>query len=877
MALSFKYLSSGGFELVGSADNLASIVHYYKFENNNLDSFGLFDLIGNNQYQAGILNSAALTSKFSTIEGNADKNGAFYSGDVFTFCMWFKIETINKNQNIFKINSPDEDLVVKYNSADKKIYFNSLSNPISSTVLSVSTWYFVCIKKNGSNVYVQLNNQTPITYAYNYTPIRFNSVSPTDLDVLSPSKNSALFWDDIRFYKDFLRSEEVSYIYNNGNPNAINGGDQAVLWDLPKHYYPFDTSTADESGNANLTITQYSTTGGTSYIVGGKFNNALQIGNTYSLASYLGYDYYGYALYNGNILGDGGNSYSLSFWVKRYSDALPEVTNQISILSILTTDDINIIQFGYDCKNIFKVNDGTVNGSSIEIPATLTDWNHFGVVYNADIGRYVFFLNGNVFGEIPATRNLLTAGKFYLGWDGTTYSSGNPYLCQNSLIDDLRIYNFAITGWDFLNLYGLGAFSDFEKSLSIGFNLGTLPLKSFQVESFDFYEDDPLSQVTIPNPEHKLRTVVQQIWARDVNEVCKKIKAINFLLNIKSISEWSNNLSGPYGGGTGGRDQYGVYTDITSFCENSECVDFCIGAVGNVSISAIAYATTDYNHIEGTGGFESSGTATVYCSGNEYISSGSFELSGSAIVSQVGGIDGNSYTATGGIDVTGSAQQNSSDRGTLLVEAGGDMNILQVTPLLKNNAGTNLIGLGAASRKNICDCKNVPYQIQLRHNLTKSSELTRFALRNNLTIPSIVSLLYNEKIDQYFGSIKLEGLSSFVNAKEYWNVVFNLYCTGEYNQFSNRYNWILNLNIKRSTVGFNDVQTNVIVYVLSNYICPQFDANTFNVKVTVNLNTLVLQLNNSSFINSTNINDRINLFLSEAWKNDPNLIMSIGA
>ena len=101
MALSYKYLTSGGFELAGSADNLASILHYYQFQNNNLDSFGFFDLVGSSQYQAGIVSQAVLTSKFLTVSGTASKNGAFFSGNSFTFCMWFKIGSINKDQNVF--------------------------------------------------------------------------------------------------------------------------------------------------------------------------------------------------------------------------------------------------------------------------------------------------------------------------------------------------------------------------------------------------------------------------------------------------------------------------------------------------------------------------------------------------------------------------------------------------------------------------------------------------------------------------------------------------------------------------------------------------------------------------------------------------------
>lgn len=877
MALTYKYSTSGGLKLSGSADNLSSILHYYQFENNNLDSFGFFDLVGNNQYQAGVVNEAALTSKFSTIQGNANKNGAFYNGNSFTFSMWFKIGTTTKDQNIFYLDSPDEDFVIKYDAASKKIYFNSLSNPISSAILSGTTWYFVCIRKNGSNVYVQLNNQPAVSYSYSYLPIRFNSVVATNLDVVAPSKYSALFWDDVRFYKNYLRSEEVSYVYNNGSSKPISGGDQANLWNKQNHYYAFDDSANDSSGSANLVLTQYSISGGTSPILAGKFNNALQIGNTYSLNSYLGYDYYGYTSYNGNILGTAGESYSLSFWVKRFADPLEEIVNQISILSILTSANNNIIQFGYGGKNLFKVDDGTVSGATIEVPATLTNWNHFGVVYNADQGRYAFYLNGNIFGEIKATRSLINAGRFYLGWDGTTYESGNPYLCQDALIDDLRIYNFAITGWDFVALYALGSFNTLEKSLNINFAMGTLPLKTFQVESYDFYEDSSTTQIVIPNAQHKLRTIIQQISATDINEVCKKIKDINFFMNIKSIAEWSNNLFGPYGGGKAGRDQYGSYVDIPNFCENAECVDFCLGVNAIVSIAGVAYASSEYNAVVGSGGANLYGTASALLNKYQYATSGYFELAGSAIASQVGGATGNPYSGGGSFELGGSAGQRSSDQGNIVVETELSMSVTQITALLKTDPGSALTGTAVSSRQSICDCKNVPQQISLRHNLNKSSELTRFLTRNNLTIPSIVTMLYNKKIDKYSANINLEGFSSFVNAKEYWNIIFTMYCTGEYNSFAGRYNWILNMNIRRSTVGFGDKETNVITYLLSSYICPQFDASKFNFKVNINLNTLIVQVNNSSFINSVNINDGIGLFLSDAWKADPNITMAVGA
>lgn len=877
MPLIFKYATSGSLKLSGSSDNLSNILHYYKFDDNNLDSFGFFDLIGTNQYQAGVVNKSVLTSKFAEVGGKGSIDGAFFSGNSFTLSFWFKVGSTSKDQNIFRLNSPDQDLIIKFATATKKIYFNTLSNIISNTIISGTIWYFLCIKKIGANVSIQLNNQTPVTFAYNYNPIRFNSVVPTDLNVISPTKYSALFLDDVRFYYSPLNSKEISYIYNNGKPQEIKGGDRATLWDSPDHYYTFNNFLVDEAGKANLSIVFYSVSGGTSSIVKGKINNALQIGNTYSLNSFLGYDYYGYTYYDDNILGTAGESFSLAFWVKRIATPLPEITNQISVLNILTSSNDIILKFGHDGKNLFLVDDGTVNGSSIELSSTITDWNHIGIAYNADQGRYTFFLNGKIYGEIAKTRNLYTAAKFYLGWDGVATDLGNPYLCQDALIDDLRIYNRAISSWDFYAIYTYDAFQDFEKSLSINFNLGTLPLKSYQIESYEFYEDDPNSEIVIPDAKHKLSTIIQQIWARDIGELCRILKSNNFYPNIKTVYEWSNNLIGPYGGGDPGRDNYGSYIKIEDFCDNADCVDFCLSVNSTVNVSAISFAVSANDVITASGGGNLTGSATVAVSNNVYISDGYFEISGSANASQIGGIDGTNYTASGGFEIVGSASVESSDLGSFLVEASASMNIDKLTPILINSAGSGLTGAALSSRDTICDCKNIPYQIQLRHNLNTSSELTRFVTRNNLTLPTIVPLIFNQKISQYCGNISLQGLSSFANANEVWTISFNIYCTGEWNQFANRYNWILNLNVKRSTVGFYDKETNVIIYLLSNYICPQFDASKFKFSVSVNLNTLVTKVNNSSFINSSNLNDRIGLFASSAWLNNPNLVLSVGA
>ena len=62
-----------------------------------------------------------------------------------------------------------------------------------------------------------------------------------------------------------------------------------------------------------------------------------------------------YTYYDDNILGTAGESFSLAFWVKRIATPLPEITNQISVLTILTSSNDIILKFGHDGKNLFLV------------------------------------------------------------------------------------------------------------------------------------------------------------------------------------------------------------------------------------------------------------------------------------------------------------------------------------------------------------------------------------------------------------------------------------------------------------------------------------------------------------------------------------------
>ena len=405
-----------------------------------------------------------------------------------------------------------------------------------------------------------------------------------------------------------------------------------------------------------------------------------------------------------------------------------------------------------------------------------------------------------------------------------------------------------------------------------------MPIYCYRVESYPFDPNNMNAPVCAFLPQTGEQTIIQTVCGTSVDDVCQQMKDMDLFIDIQSMAKWSNTLYGPYGGGESpSRDMYGCFTDIPDFCKYTNCVDFCVTIKGNVNFTAISFATTDANIIQTGGGFELIGSSQAFASKYEYAVSGiGFELNGTSPASQTGGIDGTAYIGSGGFALTGSASYKGSDIGIYVQDFGMDMTAVNLAAVLVGTSGPTLTGFGGVARSNICDCENVPYRLSLRHNLNKSSELTRFLARNNLSIPTVVTMVYSEFLGYYTCNLKFSGISSFVNNSEDWYLSFNLYCTGELNKFANRYNWLFTLNIRRSTVGFASYETNVITYLLSSFICPQFNASSINFKTSLNISTSLLTVNKTVFVNSSNVNDGIKLFYSSAWLSDPNLIFSFG-
>ena len=153
------------------------------------------------------------------------------------------------------------------------------------------------------------------------------------------------------------------------------------------------------------------------------------------------------------------------------------------------------------------------------------------------------------------------------------------------------------------------ALVDFEKDLVVVYDLGTQPTYCYRIESFPYKNEATDAQIVACTAGPNEQTIIHTICAKSVNDLCKQLKNIDLMMDVNTVCVWSNALSGPYGGSNPSRENYGQYTEITDFCKNAECVDFCVAIKGHVNFTAVSFGVTDNNRIIGQGGGELVGSA----------------------------------------------------------------------------------------------------------------------------------------------------------------------------------------------------------------------------------------------------------------------------
>ena len=210
-------------------------------------------------------------------------------------------------------------------------------------------------------------------------------------------------------------------------------------------YWPFNGNANDESGNGN---------NGT--VIGATLAQDRN-GNVNAAYSFDGNDWV--EVQNSEILNFGAGSFTLSCWsqklggntwqhmvTKNFIPQWPNYTNNFALryenntIALFSGSDLN------------GGNGGLVTSSQLN----LEDWNHFVGVFNSTSLTMHIYMNGTLIGSTSTSstlQNYNALGNMYFGVEHPTTSlpSGPQFL--TGFLDDISIYNRALTTDEVLALY----------------------------------------------------------------------------------------------------------------------------------------------------------------------------------------------------------------------------------------------------------------------------------------------------------------------------------------------------------------------------------------------------------------------------------------
>jgi hypothetical protein len=334
--------------------------------------------------------------------------------------------------------------------------FTTTENTFDSDIsITLNTWYHIVRVWDGTTCSIYINNVLHGSMAM--TGNMRTGSAPVEIG----GSNSQYFQgklDDIRIYNRALTSSEIAALYNE---NSLSSGIIA--------YFPFNGNANDASGNGNngtvtgatLSPDRFSNSN-SAYSFNG-VNNHITVANNSSLAP---------------------NALSISFWVNA-----TQFCPSGSTLCDLISKDINptsrqwtsqLLQNGKIRTATFTAKENTFDS---DIPITLNTWYHIVRVWD---GMTCSIYINNVLHGSMATSGNLRAGSapVEIGGSNSQYFQGK--------LDDIRIYNRALTSSEIAALYSEGS-----------------PVKIAQ-PSFLHY-NSRLNTLIFPNPFNAATTITYSV------------------------------------------------------------------------------------------------------------------------------------------------------------------------------------------------------------------------------------------------------------------------------------------------------------------------------------------------------------------------------
>jgi hypothetical protein len=462
----------------------SGLVGWWPFNGNANDESGN----GNN----GTVNGATLTTdrfgstnkaySFNGINNNITVNPfniAFGTNENFSVSLWIKSSTTCGNPNYcggflsqMGISSQNDiGYQIGYDNSNRFKFEYNTNSPVQLPIHFYNTsnvidnnWHIVSINvdKVNNTIYIYsdgvLNNTITNSWiyktTYNPNPLFFGMLRASDYFYNG-------FLDDISIHNRLLTQQEITNLYTSSappsiattaSPTLINCGESTTLTasstsaaqpcikaDLPATlqsglvgYWPFCGNANDASGNNN---------NGT---VNGQLLTTDRLNSLNSSYLFSGTNGQFISLNNSPILGT--TNYTISFWFK---------TNSSSRQAVITLGSDN---FTADCIQIFLWNNylrydlhavvGPVSNQNLNDGS----W-HFATIVNQN-GNGIMYIDGSYNSmTLSMNQNISNGGVKRFGGERLTIGNNQTY---NGKLDDIAIYNRALTATEIQQLYSLG-------------------------------------------------------------------------------------------------------------------------------------------------------------------------------------------------------------------------------------------------------------------------------------------------------------------------------------------------------------------------------------------------------------------------------------
>ncbi len=360
-----------------------------------------------------------------------------------TVSSWFKTSNQGVLQDIVREDTVTRHWGLRVNSSNQLECFTIYGGvPIADSLTTVTNgkWHFAsCIfAKSGSNTIVSLYLDG--IFQAQATATALNPSTPAQIVIGAWYQNPALFEffpgqiDDVRIYNRALSATEVAQLYNMGAGSHVAVSPAYSLTSGLVGYWTFDgknmlNNVADSSGQGNNgNLVGFTST--SSAVVPGKVGQALKFKGFKNRVTATG-----------PIL---GSTLSISMWLYPTCNTTACSTNNYHSL---VTDGAGGNGLYYMQTGNLDLYNGSAQ-SSQTVP--LNKWTHVAVSCNA--GQCTYYVNA------IADSNKITSGSFNFtvgGIGGDTYSNiGEGF---GGTIDDVRVYNRALSATEVEQLYKMGS------------------------------------------------------------------------------------------------------------------------------------------------------------------------------------------------------------------------------------------------------------------------------------------------------------------------------------------------------------------------------------------------------------------------------------